>query len=122
MDFKLNKEYNLENIAKQYAKQNNLIVILKYYCFRHGEEHIVESAKFIEYDDFDKFCRIIINTCYNYMEDSYEIPDYLTNEQIYICIDYHKAVMIHNIPIDKINIAEYDEIICEKIKNELDKK
>jgi hypothetical protein len=122
MNFKLNKEHNFENVAKQYAKQNNLIVILKYYSWRPGEKYIVESAKFIEYDNFDKFCNTVISACYDHMDDCYEIPDYLTNDEMKITIDSYKAVIVSNIPIDKINIAEHDEIICEKIKNELDKK
>ena len=122
MNLKLNKEHNFENIAKKYAEQNNLTVILKYYCYRPGEEYIVESAKFIEYDNFDKFCNTVIYACYDHMDDSYEIPDYLSNDEIKIMIDGYKAVIVSNIPIDKINIAEKDEIICEKIKNELDKK
>jgi hypothetical protein len=124
MEFKLNKNYTLKNIAITHAKQNNLSVMLTYYAYRPGEDMIVEHVNFFVYDNLENLCHKIIYECLDVLRNEdwkdYEIPDYLTNDEIKITLGPYKALCIHNIPVDKINIANYDEKICETIKENLD--
>lgn len=119
MEFKLNKNYRLEDIAIKYAKQNNISTMITYYVHRCGEDMIVEKASFFLYENLEKLCYEIIQECNSILHcetfKTFEIPDYLTNDQIKIELGL-KALYVCNIPTDKININENDEKICSVIK------
>lgn len=119
MELKLNQNYTLKDIAINYAKQNNLCTMMTYYVHQSGWDQIVEHVSFFVYENLEELCYKIIKECIvilrNEWSRNFEMPDYLTNDEIFIQIG-SKTLVICNIQKDKINIRENDDKIREAIE------